>query len=162
VDEALREGQSLVVGELTLNIIYTPGHTPGHISLHCPELSTLLSFDIDLTSFPWYGNKNSDLNDFVESTQKLQQLDVSRVLTSHCRPLSGQEIPERFENYINKIELREQRIKALVMDGLSFQEIVDQAPIYGQIPFSIFRKFEQEMVKLHLVSLGLHDELIST
>ncbi|MHA2270391.1 MAG: MBL fold metallo-hydrolase [Candidatus Hodarchaeales archaeon] len=155
VHEALTDGQRIHVGELTLEVLYTPGHAPGHLALVCPELSTLLPFDIDLTSFPFYGSKASDLEAFISSTERLRELDVERVISSHRRPLLHDEITESFDIYLKEIELREQRISALAEKGLSFEEIVDRAPIYGKMvdDAPILRKFEREMVRMHLEKL---------
>ncbi len=155
VHEALMDGQRIRVGELTLEVLYTPGHAPGHLALVCPELSTLLPFDIDLTSFPFYGSKASDLEAFISSTERLRELDVERVISSHRRPLLHDEITESFDIYLKEIELREQRISALAENGLSFEEIVERAPIYGKMvdDAPILRKFEREMVRMHLEKL---------
>lgn len=152
VHEALTDGQRIRVGELTLEVLYTPGHSPGHLALVCPELSTLLPFDIDLTSFPFYGSKASDLEAFIQSTEQLRKLDVERAISSHRRPLLHDEIAESFDIYLRKIVLREQRISALAEKGLSLEEIVERAPIYGKriSDAPILRKFEREMVRMHL------------
>ncbi|MFQ5976604.1 MAG: MBL fold metallo-hydrolase [Candidatus Heimdallarchaeota archaeon] len=165
VNETLVEGQKITVGNLTVEVLHTPGHAQGHLALVCPELSTLLPFDIDLTSFPWYGAKTSDLNDFVRSTKRLQGLEAKTVITSHHKPLRGVEISKSFENYLNKIKQRGKRIEALVSEGLTFEEIIDRAPIYGTdfrgIP-SMIHKFEQVMVRMHLERVGLLSEVFVT
>ncbi|MHA2231697.1 MAG: hypothetical protein ACXAB4_04335, partial [Candidatus Hodarchaeales archaeon] len=70
-----------------------------------------------------------------------------------------------FENYLNKIKQRGERVKALVSEGLTFEEIVDRAPIYGPdfhgIP-SMIHKFERVMVRMHLERLGLYSEVVAT
>ncbi|MFW9915897.1 MAG: MBL fold metallo-hydrolase [Candidatus Thorarchaeota archaeon] len=155
VHEALTDGQRLRVGELTLEALYTPGHAPGHLALVCSELETLLPFDIDLTSFPFYGSKASDLEAFISSTNRLRELDVERAISSHRRPLLHDEITESFDIYLKKIVLREHRISALAEKGLSLDEIVERAPIYGKMinDAPILRKFEREMVRMHLEKL---------
>jgi len=43
VDQTVRDGDSLFDGRC--RIIATPGHTPGHISLHIPELDSVITGD---------------------------------------------------------------------------------------------------------------------
>lgn len=45
VDTELNEGDVLRVGELTLYVLHTPGHSPGGIALYCPELRVIFSGD---------------------------------------------------------------------------------------------------------------------
>jgi glyoxylase-like metal-dependent hydrolase (beta-lactamase superfamily II) len=46
VDQLLKEGESLRCGPLALEVLHTPGHSPGSISLHLPgEKSRLFSGD---------------------------------------------------------------------------------------------------------------------
>lgn len=166
VNETLVDGQKITVGDLTVEVLHTPGHAQGHLSLFCPELSTLLPFDIDLTSFPWYGAKTSDLNDFVSSTKRLQGLEVEKVITSHHKLLTGVESSKSFESYLNKIKQRGERVKALILEGLTFDEVVARAPIYGTafqggLP-SMIHRFEQVMVRMHLERLGLLSEVFAT
>ncbi len=33
-DAQLTDGQSLIIGTLTLNVMHTPGHSPGHVVIH--------------------------------------------------------------------------------------------------------------------------------
>ncbi len=44
-DHALEDGEVLQVGALTLEVIHTPGHTPGSLCFHIPQEQALLSGD---------------------------------------------------------------------------------------------------------------------
>ena len=48
-DFELADGQEIAVGELTLRVIHTPGHTPGSVCFYVPMEGTLISGD---TLFP--------------------------------------------------------------------------------------------------------------
>jgi hydroxyacylglutathione hydrolase len=58
VDQHLKEGESLIFGTLCLEVLETPGHTPGHVSFHVAEAGvifvgdTLFSGSIGRTDFP--------------------------------------------------------------------------------------------------------------
>lgn len=44
-DYFLEEGQKLLLGELKIEVIHTPGHTPGGVCFYLPEEDTLISGD---------------------------------------------------------------------------------------------------------------------
>jgi hydroxyacylglutathione hydrolase len=45
-DETLAEGQIITVGSLALNVLYTPGHAPGHVSFHLPDYRVIFDGDV--------------------------------------------------------------------------------------------------------------------
>ena len=46
----------LDLGEIRLEFLHLPGHSPGHCGLYEPESKVLFIGDIDLSKFgPWYG-----------------------------------------------------------------------------------------------------------
>lgn len=58
VDQSLKEGDVLTFGAIRLEVLDTPGHTPGHVSLYSPETEsifvgdTLFAGSIGRTDFP--------------------------------------------------------------------------------------------------------------
>lgn len=42
----LREGDTIRLGEDTLQVLFTPGHSPGHISFYCAAQNFILSGDV--------------------------------------------------------------------------------------------------------------------
>jgi glyoxylase-like metal-dependent hydrolase (beta-lactamase superfamily II) len=45
-DRWLDEGDTVTVGDLTLDVYFTPGHTPGHVIFHHPESKLALVGDV--------------------------------------------------------------------------------------------------------------------
>ncbi|WP_219465630.1 MBL fold metallo-hydrolase [Nonomuraea rhizosphaerae] len=41
----LADGEEIKVGDVTLEVLHTPGHAPGAVCLHCPDLGVLFSGD---------------------------------------------------------------------------------------------------------------------
>ena len=68
-DRWLVDGDTVTVGEVTLNVIHCPGHTPGHVVFHSPEChfamvgDVLFKGSIGRTDFP-QGN-HQDLIDSI-------------------------------------------------------------------------------------------------
>ncbi|MHC1741688.1 MAG: MBL fold metallo-hydrolase [Syntrophobacteraceae bacterium] len=58
VDHSMKEGDVLTFGAIRLEVLDTPGHTPGHVSLYSPETEsifvgdTLFAGSIGRTDFP--------------------------------------------------------------------------------------------------------------
>ena len=85
-EHELAEGDVIVVGELSLAVLFTPGHAPGHVSLYLQEHDVVFSGDalfqgsIGRTDLP-----GGDFNLLIESiNQKLLTLpDNTQVLSGH-------------------------------------------------------------------------------
>ena len=44
-DRDLKDGERVDVGGVTLEVLHTPGHSPGHVALYCAEERTLIAQD---------------------------------------------------------------------------------------------------------------------
>lgn len=94
-DKPLAEGDKLQVGILELDVLYTPGHAPGHVSFYLAEHSVIFSGDvlfqgsIGRTDLP--GANHAELMKVIET--KLMPLpDETQVLSGHGAVTSiGQE-----------------------------------------------------------------------
>jgi hydroxyacylglutathione hydrolase len=87
----LKEG-TLKAGDVDLEVILTPGHSPGSICLHWPEEKVLFSGDvvfnqgIGRTDIP--GGDGQKLKD---SINRLAQLEVEHLLSGHGEMVSGRD-----------------------------------------------------------------------
>lgn len=155
VDRELADGDVLDFGEIVLQVIHTPGHTPGHISLFEAKAEILFSGDIDLSSFgPWYGNRRSDLQEFRRSIRHLIELNPKAIVTGHSGIISDN-IQERLNNYVDKFDLREELILQHLNAAKTLEELVDLKIIYRRFPEpqKLYRFFEATMLEKHLHSL---------
>ncbi|MFH0771296.1 MAG: MBL fold metallo-hydrolase [Candidatus Omnitrophota bacterium] len=80
----LDDGEKITVGDLSLEVIHTPGHTPGSISIKCADLvftgDTLFNEGVGRTDFP-YGSE-ADL--FKAIKERLLVLpDSTKVYPGH-------------------------------------------------------------------------------
>ncbi|MFW6597888.1 MBL fold metallo-hydrolase [Propionibacteriaceae bacterium Y2011] len=85
-DGELRDGQQIHVAGATLTVIHTPGHAPGAVCFHLPELNTVFSGDTLFNGGPGAtGRSYSDHPTIVASiTEKLFALpDDTVVRTGH-------------------------------------------------------------------------------
>jgi glyoxylase-like metal-dependent hydrolase (beta-lactamase superfamily II) len=82
-DGITSEGDVIQTERLHLEVIYTPGHSPGHISLYNPDSKLLLSGDIIGEILPWYSPTGGGAIDCFESLDKIEKLPLTRILPSH-------------------------------------------------------------------------------
>ena len=142
------------LGEVTLTPIHTPGHTIDHYCFLEERDKILFSFDYDLTSFPWYGHRESNLSEFRTSVKRLKALSPKIVVSSH-KGIITEDIPARFDAFYKQLEKRNERILSLLEVGKTVAELVDYAPIYGKFPYveSLLRYWEASMITQHLEEL---------
>ncbi len=82
----LADGQVLTVAGTELHVLHTPGHTPGSVCLHAPDLGVVLTGDTLFRGGPGAtGRSFSDFPTIVESirTRLLTLPPGTRVLTGH-------------------------------------------------------------------------------
>ena len=85
VDTVLTDGAEIDLGDSTLRVIHTPGHTPGSICLYEVQSKSLFSGD---TVFPYGSIGRTDLpggssRDLIRSISRLVTLDVSVLYPGH-------------------------------------------------------------------------------
>jgi len=87
----LKEGE-LKLGSKTFQVIHTPGHSPGSISLYWPEKKALFTGDVVFpmgvgrTDFP--GGDGGLLRDSIE---RLSKLDAEYLLSGHGEVIKGRQ-----------------------------------------------------------------------
>ena len=83
----LEDGQEMSVGDYNLQVLWTPGHSPGHVCLYEPSLKILFSGDHLLpTITPHVAQfiENTDpLTDYLNSLERIEKLDAEVVLPAH-------------------------------------------------------------------------------
>lgn len=90
-------------GDLTLHLFPTPGHTPDHIAIHIPEISTLFAGDAAEQPFPIVHN-SSDLPTLRASLAKMAALNAQNVLYCHAPPIIGPRLLQDNIAYYNALE----------------------------------------------------------
>jgi glyoxylase-like metal-dependent hydrolase (beta-lactamase superfamily II) len=90
-DIFLQEGD-LKIGDLSFQVIHTPGHSPGSICLYWPEKKVLFTGDVVFNQ----GVGRTDLpggngEDLKGSIRKLSELEVDHLLHGHGDVISGQD-----------------------------------------------------------------------
>lgn len=86
IDEILKEGD-LIPGFNEVSVIYTPGHTPGHLSLYIEREKVLIAGDAFIIKDGNISTTDSDLNfndeEYYSSLKKIHNYDISEVICYH-------------------------------------------------------------------------------
>jgi len=163
VDEELKDGETIGFGDITLKMLYTPGHLPDHMCIEIQEPNLIFGSDLDLTEFgPYYGHPNCSIQDFKMSIQKVQQGNYDGLISGHLRePLVG-DYKDRLAAYSRQIDMREDLVYTAILEGAkTISEITANPIIYPSLPSPVFLQFETWMIEHHISSLidsGLIEE----
>lgn len=114
----LKEGDVLEFGNYRLEVLHTPGHTPGHLCLYEPDKKVLFSGDhilFDITpNITHWETLDDALGDYLQSLEKVYALEVERTLPGH-RNFCGdhrKRVEELKEHHRRRLEETLNAIKA--------------------------------------------------
>jgi glyoxylase-like metal-dependent hydrolase (beta-lactamase superfamily II) len=93
-DKILHDGEIIATGKFTFRVIWTPGHSSGHICLYEPRKKVLLSGDHILPKITPNVSLNpqaieNPLGRYLQSLQEIKKLDVTLTLPGHDEPFTG-------------------------------------------------------------------------
>jgi len=142
-DVKLNGGETLDTGLFKLHVIWTPGHSPGHICLYDAANRIFYSGDHILPVItPNIGlppqSQNNPLGDFIKSLLELKKYEVKTVLPAH--EAIFYDLPKRIDDIIHHHEVRKNEIlRALDSKGLTAYQIsnvITWMPEMGGVKFS--------------------------
>jgi len=153
-------GEIIDLGTCSVEVIHTPGHTPGNLSFFFREPEVLFMGDYDLTRFgPWYGDRDSSIDLTIASVERLRNIPARVLLTSHedgCFEEPPDEVSLRFDRYLDVIDQREGKLLDFLRAApRSMAEIVAQCIVYRKPrePRAFFEWGEQAIMGKHLERL---------
>jgi hydroxyacylglutathione hydrolase len=152
----LKGGETVSLEGTEVDIMSTPGHTPGHMAFLFRELGVLFLGDYDLTRFgPWYGDVESSIQDTISSVRRLKQVRATAWIASHETGLFVQEPGDLWERYLDVITIREDKLIDLLKEPRTLEEIVGAWIIYGKPrePRAFYEFGECSHMKKHLEKL---------
>jgi glyoxylase-like metal-dependent hydrolase (beta-lactamase superfamily II) len=129
----LREGRQNRLENLTIDIIATPGHTPGHLCFIFREPGVLFLGDYDLTPFgPWYGDRDSSIQDTIASIKRLKSIPAQTWLTCHETGIFEENPGDLWDRYLAVIDYRQNRLLDFLSEPRTMANIIDQWIVYGR------------------------------
>ncbi|HYY90257.1 MAG TPA: MBL fold metallo-hydrolase [Chloroflexota bacterium] len=108
-DRTLDGGEEIPCGRFSFRVVWTPGHSAGHICLHDPVHKVLLSGDHVLPRItPSIGlhvrAASNPLADYLDSLRLIGSLEAELVLPGHGEPFAG--LPERTQELLEHHQAR--------------------------------------------------------
>ncbi len=152
----LEDGEQIDFGNVSVEVIHTPGHTPGHLSFFFKEPAVLLLGDYDLTPFgPWYGDRFSSVEQTISSVKRLRDIPAKIWLTSHETGVFEDDPGILWDNYRQVIQTREDKLLDFLKTHRTMEEIVNAWFIYGRArePREFFEFGERANMGKHLERL---------
>lgn len=152
----LQGGQIIDLGMVTVEVISTPGHTPGHLAFFFREPGVLFMGDYDLAKFgPFYGDVYASIEETINSVNHLKKIPAKVFLTSHETGVFMGDPGKLWDDYLNVIYKREQRLLEFLVKPRTIEEIVGTWIVYGRErePKAFFEFAEQALMKKHLERL---------
>lgn len=122
-DRTVTEGDRIECGDYAFEVLHTPGHHPGHISLYERQLGLLFVGDMVGLEVPFYTPSSGGVEGYVESLQKYLRLDLRWILPSHGDLIDRPR--EAVRSALAKVSRREERIhEALRRGPRTFHELL--------------------------------------
>lgn len=130
----VEDGQELLLDDIVVRAIRTPGHTPGHMVLYLPEQQLLFSgdhilFDITPNISIWQG-MTDPLSCYLESLRAIRELPLKKIFPAHRA--SG---PDGIARIDQLMKHHEQRLNEMHRAVLTHQGITAY-DIAGKITWS--------------------------
>jgi len=152
--EKYREG--IISESPEIKAIKVSGHTKDmHVFLIQGQI--LYGADVDLTSFgPWYGNPESDFNEFRTSSKLLLRIEADVFVSSHGPPVFGKEnIRRKIKEFFAVLDRREKKLLKVLAQPKTLEELVELSPLYKQKRFAktLLDFYERIMIEKHLEDL---------
>lgn len=102
----LRDGEKIDLGNRSLTVIHTPGHSPGHCCFYEPDRKYLFSGDLIYLGCLDAFYPTTDPYLFHQSVRKLKTLDIKRLFPGHHQMRVPLDIIERIDQAFAGLEER--------------------------------------------------------
>lgn len=171
-DTTLEGGETISTGEFDLFVIWTPGHSPGHICLYEGTHKLLFGGDHVLPGITpnislMPHNGDNPLGDFMKSLDTLGRLDVEMVLPAHEEPY-----PDLYRR-IREIKSHHLRRNGEILDCLRtgprtayrISSAITWVPAAGGVRFTDLAPMDRRMALMetlsHLRAMEADNEITS-
>jgi glyoxylase-like metal-dependent hydrolase (beta-lactamase superfamily II)/8-oxo-dGTP pyrophosphatase MutT (NUDIX family) len=128
---SLRDGETLDLDGVALQVVHTPGHAPGHLAFFDPKRRVLIAGDlVSGLSTILVGGDGGDMQTYLDALRCAAALDPKIVLPSHGPPLPGKSLASTIAHR----EAREAGILAVLAGGEPLELATIAAAAYADTP----------------------------
>ncbi len=169
-DVTLDSGDIISNGSFEIEVLWTPGHSPGHICLYEPTKKLLFSGDhilYDTTPHIGFHPQSGDnpLGDYISSLEKLKRRSVNFILPGHGPAFNGLKL--RIGGILYHHEQRKRNIMNALSDGLKtayqIAEGIPWMPDQGGVAFRDLASWDRRLAVMetiaHLKLLAAEDKV---
>jgi glyoxylase-like metal-dependent hydrolase (beta-lactamase superfamily II) len=148
-DRNVLEGDELTCGAYAFEVLHTPGHHPGHISLYERNEKILFVGDMVGMEVPFYTPSSGGVEGYLASMEKYLALEVDLIIPSHGGLIENAR--EVVEGAAGKVKRREERL---------LNRLGDRPKTFNEFLPDLFRNPAQHMfpgaaiLASHLQKLG--------
>jgi hydroxyacylglutathione hydrolase len=162
VDRIFDENEVIDLGSVNVEVISAPGHTAGNLAFYFREVEVLFIGDYDLLKFgPWYGDRDSDIDQTIASAQKLRKIPAKVWITSHDKGVYLEDPGHLWDDFLDVIFEREAKLLELLSKPRTTDEIVEARIVYKKPrePKLFYEFGERALMKKHLDRLMSNGEV---
>jgi len=137
VDGTLEDGDVIEVGDMQLEVVHSPGHSPGSLSMYLPACGAIFAGDLPMWLGPARPHPLGHYADWLQSLNRLVALEVRVLGWGHAVPTVGHRRCRRFlENTRDRVRRMEAEIVGALNRGkCTIEEVADSLTIDADDPF---------------------------
>ncbi|MBN2225367.1 MAG: MBL fold metallo-hydrolase [Deltaproteobacteria bacterium] len=118
------------LGGVTVEVLRTPGHTAGHLSFFVREPGVLFIGDYDLSPFPYYGDRDSDIDQTIASVRCLRDVPARVWISPHDKGIYRDNLGDLWDRFLTVIQQREDRLLDFLAVPRTMGNIVEARIVY--------------------------------
>ncbi|BCJ88263.1 MBL fold metallo-hydrolase [Effusibacillus dendaii] len=155
-----QEGDMITVGSKQLQVLHTPGHTRGHLSLWLETEKLLVTGDnIVAEGTTWIGPPDGDLTDYLQTLHRFLELKPALIAPGHGEWVH--DTMAKIEFFIQRRLEREQQVLRLLAEQPRNAAELVQAIYAGQVHPSVLWVAERTVLG-HLEKLMRENKIAKT
>ena len=154
----LADGDRITNGEVTLEVLHTPGHAPDHLALWEPDSRTMFVGDLVVlgSSVVIPASAGGSLRDYLASLRRILALEPIRLLPAHGPVIDDPAAV--VQHYLEHRRQRDAQVLEAVGAGCTTPEAIADR-LYPRLDERL-RRMALESVRAHLVKLA-HDGVVA-
>jgi glyoxylase-like metal-dependent hydrolase (beta-lactamase superfamily II) len=122
-DGSLQEGDVISIGSYRFEVLHTPGHSPGHISLVDRETGILFAGDLVGDIVAWYTPASGGVTGYLESLEKIRACSPRLIMPSHGAVIDDP--IRKIDEVRERLLAREKKMLDILSEGrISFVDLV--------------------------------------
>jgi len=130
----------LHMGDITLELSFTGGHSPGTVMIYIPEERVLFAGD-NIEEGQLSYSAEGRFTPWIDTLRWVEGMDIDTIIPGHGNPCDRQQA-SRIRRYFE--DMRDQ-VRLLVAAGLAREEVAQKVDITGSLPVPYSEEVAQQM-----------------